>query len=152
MAKKQKYTRTHDYKRNDDLREIPDEESLTVPNMSMTVKEMLAKHIQGMMVPEVAMLDEEDPDMDQINPLSLPTADLTDLDRMRLEAQSIADKKTKREQAKQDATPAGSFEDPDSQGEGTSGPTDSKKSGSGSSAPEPGGQATPTTSAAAEEK
>lgn len=61
-----------DYERNEGV-------SLTVPNQSYTIRELMAKHASGSL-PLIGKEGtfEDEPDIDHVNPLENPAADLVD--------------------------------------------------------------------------
>ncbi|MEM3318498.1 MAG: hypothetical protein QXT80_03010 [Thermoplasmatales archaeon] len=72
-----------------DSGEINDEVSLTVPDMSYTVRELLEKFTSGVMpAVERNPLYEDDPDFDNIDPSRLGDFDLVDLLEMQEEYQT----------------------------------------------------------------
>lgn len=90
--------------------------SMTVPDQSYTVRELLQKFTSGGM-PDVAKVPqyEEDPDFDDIDPTRLPDFDLADLTELQLELDQrkatldayIAEQQAKNvESESQDETPS----------------------------------------------
>nr|QJB21627.1 MAG: hypothetical protein [Microvirus sp.] len=86
-------------------------EVVTVPDMTLTISEILTRFGQGQTLPIGQRGNfEEDPDFDNINPMSLPDRDLSDITEMSAELQTLKPKVEAKKQGRNERQTAKDLE------------------------------------------
>lgn len=95
---------------------ISNEPSMTVPDQSLTVKEILERYTQGIPM-DISMQDNDleydgdDPSFDDVNPFLDPAFDLSDLTDMELERVRLLAEQEQAQRTQEAAAPVGNEKD-----------------------------------------